>query len=159
MTAPNSVSTTDLERAFLLAAVPAADNNLAVTMGQGLVTASRQASLQSSTTMNSGNATAPASGNSIVNLTIPATGYYMVDVYTGFGATAESTAIDNFIFKNNGVTMGNSICPCPNVANAQSPKYTFYVNGIATQALSINTSAAGSAGSIYKASIAATRIA
>lgn len=159
MTAPPSVSIGDLERAFYLAAVPAADNNLAVTMGQGVVLATKQSALQSSTSMNAGNVTAPANGNAVVNLVIPATGYYQVDVYVGFGATAETTAIDNFIFKNNGVTMGNSICPCPNVANAQSPKYTFFVNGVSGQSLSINTGASSSAGSIYKGSIAATRIA
>lgn len=158
MTAPPSVSIGDLERAYYLAAVPAADNNLAVSMGQGVATISKQASLQSQTRVNSANAVAPGASVAIVSLTIPTTGYYQCDVTVGFGSTAESTAIDNFIFQNNGSAVGNGILACPNAINAQA-KYTIFVQGVATQQLWVVTNSAGSAGSVYKATIAATRIA
>ena len=160
MVAPPSVSNDDLMRNLGLAGSPSPDLNLAVTQGQGIVTTAvtKQASLQSQTQINSNNTTAPAAGNAVVTLTIPATGYYQCDVYVGFGATAETTAVDNFVFKNNGVTMGNGVLATPNVANSQS-KYTIYIQGVSGNSLSINTSSAGSAGSIYKGTIAITRIA
>lgn len=159
MTAPSSVSIGDLERAFYLAAVPAVDNNLAVSMGQGMVTTSRQNALQEQTKVNAAHSTAPGAGNAIATLAIAETGYYMVDVYVGFGATAESTAFDNFIFLNNGASIGNGMLPVANTANYQSPLYRIYAQGVSGNNFSVNTSVAGSAGSIYKACIMATRIA
>lgn len=159
MTAPPSVSIGDLERAFYLAAVPAADNNLAVTMGQGMVTTTRQNALQEQTKINAAHATAPGAGNAVTTLALTETGYYQVDIYVGFGATAESTAFDNFVFLNNGASVGNGFLPVSNTANYQSPLYRLYVQGVSGNNLSVNTSVAGSAGSIYKACIMATRIA
>jgi len=158
MTAPPSVSIGDLERAYYLAAVPATDNNLAVTMGQGLVTMSAQAALQSSTKSNSATATAPTAGTAIVTVTIPSTGYYRCDVIVGFGATAESTAIDNFKFENNGGTVGTGACPVANVANTQST-YTFYAEGVGGNNFTVNAVSNASAGSVYKATIMITRMA
>jgi hypothetical protein len=159
MTAPPSVSLNDLERAFYLAAVPAADNNLGVTMGQGMVTTSRQNALQEQTKINAAHVTAPGAGAGIVSLTAAETGYYQVDVTVGFGATAESTALDNFEFLNNGATNGNGMLAVANVANTMSPPYRIYAQITAGQNFSINAIVAGSAGSIYKAAIMATRIA
>lgn len=157
MTIPKSASLQDLMYAAYLAASPAADLGLGVTLGQGLVTISQQVNLTASTKQASGtSAAAPASGTAIATLNIATAGYYKVQVVVGFGATAESTTVDNFAFKNNGSTVGT--CPASNTANWQSQTYEFYVNVGAGASLTVNVGGTnGSAGSIYKASIFATR--
>lgn len=159
MVAPPSVSLNDLEYAYYKAAVPATDLGLAESLGQGIVTTSRQAALNEQTKINAAHVNAPGAGASVVNLNAAETGYYKVDVTVGFGATAESTALDNFQFLVNGATNGNGMIPASNVANWMSQTFTFYASIAAGQNFSVNAIAAASASSVYKASIMATRIA
>lgn len=98
---------------------------------------------------------APTAGTAIATLAV-FDFYYQVDVIAGFGATAEGTTIDNIVFKSNGVTVAT--IPVVNVANTQSQKYTFFVNPGGSVNLTVNVGGTnGSAGSIYKATIIATR--
>lgn len=99
---------------------------------------------------------APAAGTSIASVNV-ADFYYQVDVQVGFGATAESTAVDNFVLKAGATTLYT--LPVSNTANSQARPLTFYVNpgGVTTLSINVGTSA-GSAGSLYKATIIATRL-
>lgn len=99
---------------------------------------------------------APASGTAIATLGV-FDFYYRVDVVVGFGGTAESTTVDNFVLQSNGVAVAT--LSAVNAANTQSPVYTFYVNPGGTVNLTVNVGGTnGSAGSIYKAMIIATRL-
>lgn len=156
MTAPNSVSVGDLEYAYLKAASPAADLNLTVALGQGIVTLSQQENITASTKAASGNVTAPGAGATVASLNISTTGYYRIVVTAGFGATAESTAIDNFQLKVNGSVVGT--IPVANVANTQSQPLEFFANVTAgSPAITVVAIGAASASSVYKATILATR--
>jgi len=166
MTAPPSVSIGDLEHAFLLAAVPSSDNNLAVSMGQGVKVAltGNQAPLDSSqianrygTVSNSGTTTAaPAANTNIATLPTVSYAYYRADIIVGFGGTAEATAQDNFVLKDGTAVLAT--IPVSNVANQMSQVHTLFVNS-ANGALNLNVGGAGgSAGSIYKATLRLTRL-
>lgn len=110
-----------------------------------------------STTANGTTGAAPASGAAIATLAV-FDFYYRVDVYVGFGGTAEATTADNFVLKAGATTVASSIS-VSNVANTMSQKYTFFVNPGGTVNLTVNVGGtAGSAGSIYKAMIIATRL-
>lgn len=155
MVAPGSVSISDLMHNLGLAGSPSPDLNLAITQGQGIVTTTKQAALGAQTLSASGNSTAPGAGSAICTLTTPPAGYYQVQVIVGFGATAESTAVDNFKFENSGSVVAT--CPVTNAANTQST-YTYYVT-VTSGNLTVNANVVASASSVYKATINATRIA
>ncbi|HET7640095.1 MAG TPA: hypothetical protein VFK47_15315, partial [Ktedonobacteraceae bacterium] len=82
--------------------------------------------------------------------------YYEVKVIAGFGATAEATTVDNIELRVNGVAFATT--PVVNAANTQSQIYTFYMNPGGAVNLTVNVKANASAGSIYKATIIATRL-
>jgi hypothetical protein len=166
MAAPPSVSNSDLVRNLGMAGSPSPDLNLAVTQGQGIKVAltGNQAPLDSSqianryaTTSNSGtSAAAPAAGTNIATLPTLSYAYYRADIIVGFGATAESTANDNFVLKDGATTLAT--IPVSNIANTMSQVHSLYVNS-ANGALNLNVGAAGgSAGSIYKGTIRLTRL-
>jgi hypothetical protein len=99
---------------------------------------------------------APTAGTAIATLAV-FDFYYRVDVVVGFGGTAEGTTIDNFVLNSNGVAIAT--LSAVNAANTQSPIYTFYVNPGGSVNLTVNVGGTnGSAGSIYKAMIIATRL-
>jgi hypothetical protein len=166
VTAPPSVSSNDLMHNLGMAGSPSPDLNLVVTQGQGIKVAltGNQAPLDSSqianryaTISNSGTSTAaPAAGTQIATLSTVSYAYYRADIIVGFGSTAESTANDNFVLKDGATTLAT--IPVSNIANTMSQAHTLYVNS-ANGNLSINVGAsAGSAGSIYKATIRLTRL-
>jgi hypothetical protein len=159
MVAPPSVSLQDLEYAFYKAATPAADNNLAVNLGQGVSINSAQAANKYQSTSAAGtSAAAPASGVAIATLAIANAGYYEVTVSAGFAGTAEATTQDNVVLKNDTTTIGT--LSVQNVANTMSGPYRFWLNVAATKNITVNVGGTGgSAGSLYKAMITATRIA
>lgn len=160
MSVPPSVSVGDLEFAFYKAAVPAADNSLAVTLGQGIVSSSAQASGKYSSQSNTGAVTTPAAGSGIASLTPGTAGYYQIDCVVGFAGTAETTAVDNFeLYLNGSPASGLAKIPCVNVANTMSPKVTYFRSLTATDVLAIANPAIGSTNSVYKATIIAIRIA
>lgn len=102
-----------------------------------------------------GTQTAPTAAQAIVALGV-FDFYYKVDVVVGFGATAESTALDNFRLKINGVAYAT--IPVANVANTMSQTFTFYVNPGGAVNLVVDAIANASASSVYKATITATRL-
>jgi len=138
--------------------------NVAITNpvdGNGSVKVSQQGSVDNARTgnrygsiSNSSVVTAPGAGAAIATVTVFDV-YYEVDVIVGFGATAESTAIDNFILQHGSTTVAT--LPVANAANTQSQTYRLYVNPGSDTDLTVRASAAGSAGSKYKATIIATR--
>ena len=167
MTAPPSASIGDYELAFLKAGCPAPDLNLAVTLGQGVkiqgaaggtpvTTQSNQvasANASVGSTVTSG--AAPAS-NAVISTITLTTGYYEIQAVVGFGATAENTTLDNFVLKVNNVAVCN--LPVANAANTISQPLKFYVGIVGSQPVTINVGGtAGSAGSIYKSTLIATR--
>lgn len=104
----------------------------------------------------SGRATAPTAGTAIATLAV-FDFYYEVKVIVGFGGTAESTAIDNMELRVNGVSFATT--PVANAANSQSSIYVFYINPGGSVNLTVNAIAnAAPAGSVYKATIIATRL-
>lgn len=100
---------------------------------------------------------APTAGAAIATLAV-FDFYYRVDVYVGFGGTAEATTADNFTLKAGATTVVSSLS-ASGVANTMSQKYTFFVNPGGSVNLTVNVGGTnGSAGSIYKAMIIATRL-
>lgn len=185
MTNPNSISLQDYMLAYFKAAYNGTTNEPgSVTVGSGIKTTSsggssnavitgpvdgngnvkvsQQGSVDNARTgnryasiNNSGTATAPAANAAIATVAV-FDAYYEVDVIVGFGATAETTAIDNFQLKH-GTTVVATL-PVANVANSQSQTYRLYVNPGGTDTdLTVRAVAAGSAGSVYKATIIITR--
>lgn len=163
MVAPQSVSNADLMHNLGLAGSPSADLNLGVTQGQGIKTTATIVGAVDNTQIvnrygslsNTGVATAPAAGAAIASVAV-FDSYYRVDVVCGFGATAESTTINNFELKAGATVV--AVTPVANVANTQSQTYTFWVNPGGAVNLTVNAIAAGSVGSIYKATVTATRL-
>jgi len=115
-------------------------------------TSNRYASISNSGTTGA----APTAGAAIATLAV-FDFYYEVKVTVGFGATAEVTTVDNFVLKAGATTIAT--IPAVNAANTQSQVYTFYVNPGGSVNLTVNVGAVnGSAGSIYKATLVATRL-
>lgn len=102
-----------------------------------------------------GKANAPTAGTAVATLGV-FNFYYKVDVTVGFGATAESTALDNYTLQVNGVSFVT--IPVANVANTMSQTFTYYINPGGTVNLTVIATANASVGSNYKASITATRL-
>lgn len=101
---------------------------------------------------------APAAGTQIAAITAGQTGYYDIQVNYGYGATAESTTADNFgLYINGGlitqllatVSQNNTLFPAVLLKHKLTAGDNIFIRNIA----------AGSAGSIYKAYVVATRTA
>jgi len=142
-------------------------NNVAITApvdGNGNVKVSQQGAITDAQTANryqsvsaTGTSTAaPTSGAILASVNV-FDFYYQVDVVVGFGGTAETTTADNFVLKAGSTTLYT--LPANLVANSQSQKLTFFVNPGGAVALTVNVGGTGgSAGSIYKATVVATRL-
>lgn len=100
---------------------------------------------------------APTAGTSITTATAGATGTYLVEFAGGFGATAESTQLDNIGIKIN--TTFKTAIPLANLANTMSQPYIVYFNLTAADQVSVYVINNGSAGSIYKGFISITQVA
>lgn len=124
-----------------VAVLGAVDSSQVVNQYQSLATEGRQ--------------TAPTAGTAIATLAV-FNFYYRVDVTVGFGGTAESTAIDNFQLQVNGVAFVT--IPVANVANTQSQTFTYFINPGGSVNLTVNAISNASVGSVYKATITATRL-
>jgi len=101
-------------------------------------------------------AAAPTAGTSITTATAVNTGMYKIQFAGGFGATAESTQLDNIGVKIN-ATFKTAI-PLANVANTMSQPYTVYYSLSASDQVSVYVINNGSAGSIYKGFISITQV-
>lgn len=108
------------------------------------------------TLQNAGSAVAPAANGVIVSLAIPGAGVYDVTVLAGYGGTAD--VVNNMKFENNAVVVGPLyvtpvINGLPSTTRFQRVTVTGAIN------LTVNAVAAGGAGSVFIASISATRVA
>jgi hypothetical protein len=122
----------------------------------GAVDTTQVVNRYASTSATGTSAAAPASGTAIATLAV-FDFYYRVDVIVGFGGTAEATTADNFVLKAGGTTLYT--LPAYSLANTSSNVMTFYVNPSGSVNLTVNVGGTGgSAGSIYKATIIATRL-
>lgn len=159
MAAPPSVSIGDLEHAFYLAAVPAADNNLAVTMGQGIKSSPPQmANKYASVIQAHSTGFAPAAGTVIATVTAPNTGYYKVQFSVGYGGVAETTTLDNYVLTNNAVTVTS--IPAVFIANSMGPVFEVYLNVTAGQAIAVAVGGTNSsANTTCKAYVSITQVA
>jgi len=157
VTNPVAPTINDLWYAYLKAGVPAADTGLAVTLGQGIKTSSPAPGNFASIEGTGTTSAAPTGGTSIVICTAPNTGRYNLEFSGGFGATAETTQLDNIAVKVNGVFYTS--VPLANLANTMSAKYDAY--GIALtagQQVTLYVFNNGSAGSIYKGFLSITQV-
>jgi len=123
---------------------------------QGAVVDAQTSNRYQSVSSTGTSAAAPAAGTVIASVAV-FDFYYQVDVQVGFGATAEATATDNFVLKAGSTTLYT--LPATNLASTESNKLTFYVNPGGAVNLTVNVGASvGSVGSIYKATVTATRL-
>lgn len=137
MVAPPSVSIGDLEYAFYKAAVPAADNNMGVTLGQGIKTSSIQTANKNATIVNSASVGfAPLAGAVIAQVTAAVAGYYRVQFAAGYGAVSEVTTADNLVLKKNAALI--TVIPVLLQANYLSGIYEIFVNLAATDTINVN---------------------
>lgn len=99
---------------------------------------------------------APTAGTSITTATAGSSGMYKVQFAGGFGATAESTTLDNIGVKIN--TTFKTAIPLANLANTMSQPYTVYYNLVAADQVSVYVINNASAGAIYKGYISITQV-
>lgn len=106
-----------------------------------------------------GNSTAaPATNSTLATVTVASAGYYRVRATYGYGATAESTAVDNFKLAINAGTLTNLIAPIAN-ANTLYPPVEFWLPLNAADVVKLMTDgSAGSAGSLYKGFLVVDRM-
>jgi len=101
-------------------------------------------------------AAAPTAGTSITTATAAGAGIYQVQFAGGFGATAESTQLDNIGIKIN--TTFQTAIPLANIANTMSQPYKIYFNLAAGDQVSVYVINNASAGAIYKGFISITQV-
>lgn len=101
-------------------------------------------------------AATPTAGTSITTATAVATGIYKVDFAGGFGATAETTQLDNIGIKIN--TTFQTAIPLANVVNTMSQPYSVYLSLAAADQVSVYVINNASTGSIYKGFISITQV-
>lgn len=101
-------------------------------------------------------AATPTAGTSITTATALGAGIYMVQFAGGFGATAESTQLDNIGIKVN-ATFKTAI-PLANLANTMSQPYKIFLSLAGADQVSVYVINNGSAGSIYKGFISITQV-
>lgn len=161
MVAPNSVTTQDLVRSMAMAASPAADLNLATSLGQGVKVSATTTPGNAANNYNSGSAAgtsaaAPAANSGIAALAVTP-GYWEFQVSCGFGGTAETTTVDNFFFNVGAISCRLSAVSVANQMGQPVRVYAQVTSGGFAQVAVGGT--AGSSGSIYKAQVVGVRIA
>ncbi len=104
------------------------------------------------TSANFGTATAPALGGAVVTITAPGAGKYQIAVRTGFGATVAAGDSNNMELRVGGTVISRVITPA--VANSAPAEAVFpRVDVPAATNVSVNATAAGTAGAIYNANL------
>ena len=99
---------------------------------------------------------APTAGTSITTATAVGAGIYLVQFAGGFGATAESTQLDNI-----GIKIGaafQTAIPLANLANTMSQPYKVFFNLADGDMVSVYVINNASAGAIYKGFISITQV-
>lgn len=99
-----------------------------------------------------GRVVAPGAGATIATV-VPALGFWSLDVWVGYGGTAEAAAVDNFaiFFPAGDVPAGNQQLVADRVPNTLTHYRLDVVNVTVAAAISVIAIVAGSAGSVYKA--------
>jgi hypothetical protein len=115
-------------------------------------------SSRATSTFNTGKQAAPTAGTTIATLTVPAQGTYEIELHAFIGGTTVANVeIDNMELFVNGVSQGRVINAVAGTAGASGiNRRVFRYDGNGTIAIKAN--AASTAGSIYVATISATRI-
>lgn len=154
---PFTVTSGGVGNASTVTVVNPIDGNGNVKVSQQGAVVDAQTSNRYQSVSSTGTTTAGPSAGTVIASVAVFDFYYKVDVEVGFGATAESTTADNFILKAGGTTLYT--LPTVNLASTQSRQLTFYVNPGGAVNLTVNVGGtAGSVGSIYKATVTATRL-
>ena len=131
----------------------ATNGNTAVPIETSIPVSSRTTS-----TFNAGKQAAPGAGTTIATLTVPAQGTYEI-IIEGFigGTTVANVEIDNMELFVNGTSQGRIINAVAGTAGAGGiSRRVFKYDG--NGAIAVKANGASTAGSIYTATITATRI-
>lgn len=130
----------------------------------GAIAVSRAAVGNEATTSNTSGATssvnAPGADTIVAQIASLPAGTYDVECMTFItGTTVASLEADNMAFKIGGTVIGKVLTPVPGTAGAQARgEYRIRINIASPTTISINSVAAATAGSVYKASIVASKI-
>lgn len=102
----------------------------------------------------SGTAAAPTANAAIATLAAPGAGVYQIEVDLGLSSTAE-TAVQNAELRHGATVVGKV-----GFTTSSTPQKTLYqrVTVLAGEAITVNATAGAIAGSVYTATILATRI-
>jgi hypothetical protein len=113
---------------------------------------------RATSTFNTGKQAAPTAGTTIATLTVPAQGTYEIELHAFIGGTTVANVeIDNMELFVNGASVGRIINGVAGTAGAGGiNRRVFRYDGNGTIAIKAN--GASTAGSIYAATISATRI-
>jgi hypothetical protein len=106
--------------------------------------------------INTGTATAPAAGAAIATIAAPGAGTYYIQVFVAFGGTAD--VFNNMQLQHGAVVVG-TLYTQGATANGFPTRHVFNrITIAAAEAITVNAIAAGAVGSVYQATIIATRI-
>jgi hypothetical protein len=130
----------------------------------GALSVTRAAVGNEATTSNTSGATssvnAPGADATIASIVALAAGTYDVECTTFIaGTTVAATESDNMAFKIGSTVIGKIITPVPGTTGANGlGEYRIRINLPAPTTVSVNSVGAATAGSVYKASIVASKI-
>lgn len=109
------------------------------------------------TTQASGSPTAPTAGTAIAAVTIPAPGLYEVTVSYFLSGTVAAGDANNVQLRQN-ATVRLTPLPLPAVANAFPPPVVVVLNCAASDTVSVNAVAGGTASAVYNATVVARQV-
>lgn len=107
---------------------------------------------------NGGKTSAPAANAALATLATPAAGYYQVDIYTGLSGTLAAVDASNFEFRKGSTpvaVLATSGSGASGVNGSVGP-FTFFVNLNGATSITVNATAASTAGSVYHCTMIAT---
>lgn len=106
-----------------------------------------------------GTQNAPGAGSTIVasDAVSDGAGYYDVQLQWGYGATAETATVNNFIYTITGVNQGSLLAAISSPNTVYGSGVHFKANLVNGDVIRVGNNAAASAGSVYIAAIYLTR--
>jgi hypothetical protein len=104
----------------------------------------------------------PGVGASLATITTPPAGYYQVEIWCGLSGTLAGVDATNFEFRK-GATVIAPLAYTGNgtgasVSNSASGPYRFFVALDGNTTITVNATAASTAGSVYHCTMIATRV-
>jgi hypothetical protein len=106
-------------------------------------------------------AAAPGAGGVVATVAAPPTGYYRIEVWTGYAGTTAAAELTNMELRAGATVisrLANTASLNTTNANPAVGPYTFYRNLNGATALTVNATAAATAASVYSAQIVATKL-